>query len=186
MVFGGLAGALIIADWKEQGYFLYLYSLGLSSKRLIGWFMVPLFFVFVLLLMEIHIVRPYLSERISSYAINNVPVGQPFSIDNTVFFFPEQRLGQFFHVELVHNAVHIKALSGRIEQGSFELQSGSGIADSVSFDFGAMVVPFPVVKTAKSLHQRTAIELLDNGGRRERMELIKRFTIPFCFLLFGD
>jgi hypothetical protein len=181
MLFGGLASALTVAEWKEKRHFLFFNSLGVSTKQMIGWSAVPLLCIVFLLLLEIHVSRPIVSSR-TIKSEHYIPLKQPVSVAGMVLFFPTRVSDKFLNVELVDQSFHIKAESAYLDDSLLRLQSGIGITEEFSFEFNSLEMTLPIATRQKSLNELSLEDLQMNGGRREQIEIIKRMIIPVCFL----
>ena len=63
------------------------------------------------------------------------------------------------------------------------LFDGTGTLDGLSFSYSELSLPLNNSHSTRSLHSQSNQELWRNGGRREKMEVIQRLTLPLTFLL---
>ena len=180
---GGSATVLSIHLLEEKKIRLFLNSIGVSTRSILSWSFFPLGVISLMMAFWLNLASPLAASckesRIQSFIPSNVPV----SVGNFAMWVQAGSRDKMEKVRIRSKSMTLEARRGHRTGSQLTLFEGNGTLNGLSFSYSELSLPLNKSHSTRSLHSQSNRELWRNGGRREKMEVIQRLTLPLIFLL---
>ena len=180
---GGSATVLSINRLEEKNIRLFLNSVGISTRAILSWSLVPLGLTSLLMAFWFNLASPLAASCKESRIQSFIPLGVPVSVGNFAIWVQTRSGEKFEGVQIRSKAMALEAEWAHRTGPHLTLFEGTGSLNGLSFSYSELSLLLDD-SDSRSLHSQSNQELWENGGRREKMEVIQRLTLPFIFL-FG-
>jgi hypothetical protein len=181
-----LASGLLFAEWEAKKIRLLWNSIGVSTGKMLSWAVLPLGTVMIGALLSLHAGDPFLARKRQEILPIQVAIGHPVSIGDYTLLIKEGASQQYHNIHLINSSVKIEAETGYFDGAYLVLQKGQGVQAGYSVAFEEARIYLPNQQIPLGLSEQPRDYLQQNGGRREKMELIKRTALPLAFPLLSS